>query len=663
MPPSIADADYVVAVRADAATVNKVVSALEKSQLFGIQVRQGLPDQVFVFVKASTSTVAKLLHADKVSDWLNDIPEDPSKKASQADKLRVIYQAIADLKIAEIDGVKSIFPISDRKKSSDLVKKVTSQSSLTDSDLNTLQDTYGSKVAMYFAFVQYYFQWSLIPAVVGASTQYLLGSYSWLFTISNLVWAACFIAGWSRRQQQLSIQWGDKNVSNDPGQILPSFKGSTAEDPITGQKTPFSPAWQRVLKELSFLPVAATACLILILFQAGVFTTEIFFAQIYDGPGKSVLGLIPTFLLVGLTPFFMKFYAAVVKKTTAWENHKYDETYQESYGQKLFAFQFLIGFTGLFLTSYVYLPFGHLIVPHLSFIKSNVHTYSRRAIPIAESFTINGLRLRSQTIYMSVTAQVISLITELVVPFALRFVFGKIEDFSGKVVSYNDAPDEIAFLTEVRRQAKLPVYDTGEDYRQLVIQFGYSLLFAPVWQYAPVAAFIFNFLQLRGDLTKVVLGSRRPIPSRTESIGPWIKNLKVISWIASITAPSIVVMFGSSISSPVVDNEKFASVLPGIVTASPWLVLSTVLISEHVFFVVNAFAAAFFNALPTPEFIKFEKSKYVVRRNLVAAQVPEINISNLEKPESDWPITDTGLEAQIKTALIKPKTLKDKKNE
>lgn len=663
MPPSITDADYVVSVQADAATVNKVVSVLAKSQLFGIQVRQGLPDQVFVFVKASTSTVAKLLHSDKVNDWLNDIPEDSSKKPSQADKLRVVYRAIADLKIAEMDGVKSIFPISDRKKSLELVKKVTSQSSLTDSDLNTLQDTYGSKVAMYFAFVQYYFRWSLIPAVVGASAQYLLGSYSWLFTISNLIWAACFISGWTRRQQQLSIEWGDKNVSNDPGQILPTFKGSSTEDPITGEKTPFSPAWQRILKELSFLPVAATACLILIVFQTGVFTLEIFFAQVYDGPGKSILGLIPTFLLVGLTPFFMKFYSAVVKKTTAWENHKYDETYQESYGQKLFAFQFLIGFTGLFLTSYVYLPFGHLIVPHLSFIKSNVSTYSRRDIPIAQSFTINGLRLRSQTIYMSVTAQVISLITELVVPFTLRFVFGKIENFSGAVVAYNDAPDEVAFLTEVRRQAKLPEYDTGEDYRQLVIQFGYSLLFAPVWQYAPVAALIFNFLQLRGDLTKVVLGSKRPVPSRTESIGPWIKNLKVLSWIASITAPSVVVMFGSSISPPVVDNEKFASVLPGIVTASPWLILSTVLISEHIFFIVTAFSSAFFKALPTPEFIKFEKSKYAVRRSLAAAQVPEVNISNLEKPEADWPTADTGLEAQIKIALIKPKTLKDKKNE
>ena len=41
----------------------------------------------------------------------------------------------------------------------------------------------------------------------------------------------------------------------------------------------------------------------------------------------------------------------------------------------------------------------------------------------------------------------------------------------------------------------------------------------------PVAAFINNFFELRGDAFKLCVNSRRPLPHRSDTIGPWIEVL------------------------------------------------------------------------------------------------------------------------------------------
>src|SRR5262249_9634310 len=56
-------------------------------------------------------------------------------------------------------------------------------------------------------------------------------------------------------------------------------------------------------------------------------------------------------------------------------------------------------------------------------------------------------------------------------------------------------------------------------------------------------AFLNNWLELRGDAFKIANNFRRPIPTRTDTVGPWLETLSFISWLAALTNAALVYMF------------------------------------------------------------------------------------------------------------------------
>lgn len=96
--------------------------------------------------------------------------------------------------------------------------------------------------------------------------------------------------------------------------------------------------------------------------------------------------------------------------------------------------------------------------------------------PAAPAFKINPDRLRKQVIYFTVTAQVVGLALELVVPAVKRKIFKKAKqiqssrkDVDNKGASHDD-DDERKFLESVRDQAELDVYDVNGDLREMTTQ-------------------------------------------------------------------------------------------------------------------------------------------------------------------------------------------------
>lgn len=151
--------------------------------------------------------------------------------------------------------------------------------------------------------------------------------------------------------------------------------------------------------------------------------------------------------------------------------------------QKLFFINFLTSYIPLFLTAFVYMPFGNLLVPYLDFFRITAEKFSSDQAIVTESFQINPDRLKKQTIYFTVTAQIVNLGLEVVVPYVKRKAFKEVEKVQSKIsqkdanakISIADVPEEHAFLERVREEASLDVYDVTTDYREMVVQFGESL--------------------------------------------------------------------------------------------------------------------------------------------------------------------------------------------
>jgi anoctamin-10 len=152
--------------------------------------------------------------------------------------------------------------------------------------------------------------------------------------------------------------------------------------------------------------------------------------------------------------------------------------------QKIFVLNFITSYLGLFLTAFVYVPFGQVIVPHLDFLQIAVRPFAEKGeqIEVAKAgFQINPDRLKKQIIYFTVTAQIVNFGLEVVMPFVKRKVFRKVKEVQadmaakrgGSSTPPNDEhPEEAPFLTRVRNEAELAVYEVTGDFREMVVQFG-----------------------------------------------------------------------------------------------------------------------------------------------------------------------------------------------
>lgn len=65
----------------------------------------------------------------------------------------------------------------------------------------------------------------------------------------------------------------------------------------------------------------------------------------------------------------------------------------------------------------------------------------------------------------------------------------------------------------------MPVYDTFNDYAEMLIQFGYVTFFSWAFPLAPLCALLNNLLEMRADAYKLCSFSQRPIAHKAGGIG------------------------------------------------------------------------------------------------------------------------------------------------
>ena len=63
--------------------------------------------------------------------------------------------------------------------------------------------------------------------------------------------------------------------------------------------------------------------------------------------------------------------------------------------------------------------------------------------------------------------------------------------------------------------------DTFGDYQEMLVQFGYVVLFSSAFPLAALCALINNIMEIRSDAFKLCSGLQRPFGQRVESIGQW----------------------------------------------------------------------------------------------------------------------------------------------
>jgi hypothetical protein len=211
-------------------------------------------------------------------------------------------------------------------------------------------------------------------------------------------------------------------------------------------------------------------------------------------------------------------YKIVAVKLNDWENHETDSIYNDSLATKLFMFQFVNSYNSLF---------------YIAFLKNAVEG-------CLEDDCMGELQTQLSVIFIT---NLFLNVFELGVPFLMSKYKNWQEDrkLSKKQAKH---PDKVyrTEMTYTEQQSKLADYETPmSDYMELVIQYGYVILFSASFTLVPLLAYILNIFEIRVDASKMCYLVRRPFPGRAENIGIWFYIIQSIAYAGIVTNVAIAI--------------------------------------------------------------------------------------------------------------------------
>ncbi|CAI5756644.1 unnamed protein product [Candida verbasci] len=581
---------------------------------FTAQIRPGDVSTLLIFIKLQSFKLIELTEKDLIKNYEFGVT---SKDNTFSAKLRIIYEYLVsngnDQKdhveglgltpgIGRWHFIKTIVPITDAFDDTTLIEDLKINFTQTSLSTNQIKKDYGVKIALYFEFLKNYIFWLGGLSIFGIFTYFRKNGhvYSLTYTFINLIWSTFFLGFWRKKQQYLVNSWGVQNChsidqyNEQLNQVNEKFETKSTyfhKDNSSGI---------RFIKQLAFIPIALVFTAILVSYQLGCFVIEIFLTDIYDGPGKSLLTLLPTVLICGFIPILTIVYNFVADFMINLEDHQNQYRKNNSILLKAFVLNFLTSYMPLIITSFVYLPFAHLIQPHLGDIRNEISSYVGEnrfyykyltKLKSQKEFQINQKRLDSQFFYFIVTNQVLQLFLKYVLPIiittGMKFVNTTILK-KPQLQTKNDDVNESIWLHNVRLSINLPEYNVDDDFRSIILQYGYLIMFGPVWPLAPLVSIIFNLLIFKLDMFKLLNGKyfKPPIPKRVDSIYPWNWALYILTWLGTIISP-IVTAFYRHGTKPPKTMGQFAFDKASVHVSSSVYLIGLVFLTEHIFIIIN----------------------------------------------------------------------------
>ncbi|CAG8670242.1 9449_t:CDS:2 [Funneliformis caledonium] len=595
-------------------TCRTVLTRLQQAGLRA-EIRRGSDNFIFVFVICELQRLNREVEISRIYDWfagvrkrdIQDDEEESNEPLSDSERLRLVYEIITNPPqeggaginpgLGDFDFVESILPLHDDEYNEDWIKTWSTKWIIDKEDLLRLRNHFGEKIAYYFAFLQYYCVWLIAPSVVGILTWLFLSEYSIFFGVFIVLWSVIFTEFWRRKEYEFAILWGVHNYSQVERR-RPTFQEERyISDPVTGEMKPYFSPWKRWLRRAVAAPIIIMFSLTLAMSLLFYYLFEVLMSEYYDGPFREQLIYLPTVAYCALVPTLNMFYAKIARRLNEYENYETESYYEFNLTQKIFISNFLIGYLSIFFIGWIYIPFNDEIGQYFqSFFEIFGLTLKIKHV--------GPERLMNELKYFVLTAQIMSLFMEIGLPYLLRagaVGVKKIQRNTTKDGARNE--DESAFLKRVRKEAKLPVYDIYEDYSEMITQFGYVSLFSVIWPLTPVAALINNWVELRSDAIKLCVHTRRPIPCRADSIGPWLENLSLLIWLSAITNPSLLYLYHPT-------SNAFSS-------ASLIVIMALIFCAEHLLSLIHYLVKQMMLAIPSPADDYIKKQEYEAKKWLL----------------------------------------------
>jgi len=455
--------------------------------------------------------------------------------------------------------------------------------------IGRVRNYFGEKIALYFAWLEFYARALFAPALVGLaifSMNFATGKKEGfsLIVFGGLVslWSTLFCEMWKRRNAFLNLWWGTSSFAMQE-QERPAFQGRSR---MSAANDEYEIA--HVDKKRYYIKMLVGACTVITMILgvlgaiAGIFILKQHGIDSCEGKedqDKCVARMakyagIANAVQIGV---LNAVYRTVAQKINQWENHRTDSDYENTLIAKTFLFQFVNSYASFF---------------YIAFIKRHVTSPSARDL---QKYTLAGIdlgyteleaakradnpclvnsdgvpdcigELQTQLASIFITRLVIGNFFEVVVP------LGKV--YLRKYLEKRSTGGEDIVYTQPEAETKLNKYEEMEsfdDYAEMILQYGFVTLFVVSFPLTPLLALINNVVEVHVDAFKLCQGHRRPWPRAAASIGTWAYFLNVMSTMSVVTNTGLLI-FTADISG-----------LPTSVGAK-WLMF---MIAEHILLLIK----------------------------------------------------------------------------
>ncbi|KAJ0076261.1 hypothetical protein Patl1_33373 [Pistacia atlantica] len=286
------------------------------------------------------------------------------------------------LKKLECEGIiKQVFPLHDETKRKKLLRSwALNWWDLTDQPIDEIYSYYGTKVAIYFAFLGKYTRWMFFPAAFGLILQFVdFGSLQLLvlpvFFISIILWAVLFFQFWKRKNYALLARWHiNYTIGASQGQKLLGMDCGSVQSPVElMKKMGMDKAQEKQLYQryewLGYLMRFRNDAIIILSIICLQLPFELAYAHLYEVIGSDllkstsiyrlhisrILTLFLWFFRFGLTGIYLfviqhftRFGGKISVKLIKYENNENTEYRADSLVYKVFGLYFMQSYIGIF---------------------------------------------------------------------------------------------------------------------------------------------------------------------------------------------------------------------------------------------------------------------------------------------------------------------------
>ncbi|KAF9179817.1 Anoctamin-7 [Haplosporangium sp. Z 767] len=495
--------------------------------------------------------------------------------------------------------------------------------------LEEIRFYYGEKIALYFAWIGHYTKW-LVPAAIVGFLYLIFGAIIYYtqegstaidifdnaltlpFALFMSVWSALFVEFWKRKSNVLAYEWNTFDFERRE-RARPEFRPTaTRISPVTGKRELYYPRYRQLMSIVISVVVVLISIAIVIVSVGSLMVFNIWLRNDPTDPrgnrlSSTVVSVITAVLNLVVIMTLGTIYARLAKILTDNENHRRLTQYEDALIIKRFLFDFVNFYSSLVYIGYFKDNIGHTLFDDPK-LKDKCDGSCMPELTIQLAIVFVGKQFLNQ-------------VQELAVPQFQKW-WNKKDELAEKAASLKGKYKDKSMMKKPPQWAKddiLPAYNPQmfEEYRELVIQFGFCTLFVVAFPIAPIFALLNNALEIRVDAYKLLTQHRRPISQAAQDIGSWGSILMLLTHI-SVFTNAILIAFQSTwmnrnVFSKVLWVQNNPSPPEGIDFALLAVQLLFIFIFEHLVFFLKIAIANLVRDMPQTVKLAIEREHYYTR--------------------------------------------------